>query len=539
VIEAAMMFTLGFAIAGLCSFMFTPLIWQRAVRLTTRRIKASLPYSITDVEAKHDRLRAEFATTTRDLEKTCERLRQRTAELQMTAGRQMGIIDQLKLEVLEKQATIAQLQAQAEAKTGTISGLEDRIVNDAQLLENEKSALAALQRTIADREGQITGLKGDCNTQRIEIAALKTQNDNLRQQMQEVEDARTAVDRALNAESDAHRGTISKNEELGHELSATQKRLEVLETAIEGLRHEKADKDATIKQLREAVSQHSAGELRNEKRAGALEHQLREAAENQARLESRITELDRKAEPEAVNGKAAGRSTSKSDDALRNLRAELREKEFALRAAETEISSIEAELTGTQKAKGGKSSLRLTENVKKLQELKAERDRAMKENNDLRKALNAAPAFEDTSAMPDMKNLKPANDTVAKRAGNSGSKTTDLEKLRRQVEELTEELKAAKAEISSLKEGNQEDDKTRETYANKIDTVAAKLVTASAETSGQVHQIDKIIEDFVKENGSADDNASGKGAAKERVSLLSRVKAERESGGREGKRARR
>ena len=536
-IEAAMMFTLGFAIAGLCSFMFTPLIWQRAVRLTTRRIKASLPYSITDVEAKHDRLRAEFATTTRDLEKTCERLRQRTAELQMAAGRQMGIIDQLKMEVLEKQAVIAQLEAQSEAKSGAISGLEDRIFNDSQLLQNEKAALTALQNTLAEREGQISGLKGDCDTQRIEIVALKTQNDNLRQQMQEAEEARAAIDRALNIESNAHRGTIAKNEEIGQELSATQKRLEVLETAIEGLRHEKAEKDTTIRQLREAVSQHSAGELRNEKHASALESQLKEAADNQARLESRITELDRKALTQAGNGKTGKTGAAKSDEAMRNLRSELREKEFALKAAESEISSIEATLAGNPNAKNGRSNLRLTENVKMLQELKAERDRAVRENEDLRKALEAARTFQDTSAMPDMKVLRPANDTdspaVAEKAKTRATTPSELEKLRREVEELTEELKAARAEIASFKENSENDEKGRETYANKIDNVAAKLVTASAETSGQVHQIDKIIEDFVKENGSGDDE-TGKIGRNEKVSLLSRVKAERG-----GKRARR
>ena len=139
--------------------------------------------------------------------------------------------------------------------------------------------------------------------------------------------------------------------------------------------------------------------------------------------------------------------------------------------------------------------------------------------------------------MPDMKVLRPANDTdspaVAEKAKTRATTPSEMEKLRREVEELTEELKAARAEIASFKENSENDEKGRETYANKIDNVAAKLVTASVETSGQVHQIDKIIEDFVKENGSGDDE-TGKIGRNEKVSLLSRVKAERG-----GKRARR
>jgi hypothetical protein len=49
-----------------------PLVHNRAVRLTTKRIEASTPLSLAEIRADKNHLRAEFAISTRRLEMTIE-----------------------------------------------------------------------------------------------------------------------------------------------------------------------------------------------------------------------------------------------------------------------------------------------------------------------------------------------------------------------------------------------------------------------------------------------------------------------------------
>ena len=63
-IQSILFFTLGFLCAGFLALMVAPAIWRRAVALTRKRIEASVPLSLTDIQADKDRMRAEFAMST-------------------------------------------------------------------------------------------------------------------------------------------------------------------------------------------------------------------------------------------------------------------------------------------------------------------------------------------------------------------------------------------------------------------------------------------------------------------------------------------
>ena len=64
-VEATMHVTLGFLTASLLALVIIPLIHDRAVRLTLRRINAAMPLSIEEIQTEKDQLRAEFAMSTR------------------------------------------------------------------------------------------------------------------------------------------------------------------------------------------------------------------------------------------------------------------------------------------------------------------------------------------------------------------------------------------------------------------------------------------------------------------------------------------
>ena len=71
-ITTILLILLGFFIAGFLALALAPLVWRRAVRLTTKRIEASMPLSTNELEAEKDRLRASHAMAARRLEMNIE-----------------------------------------------------------------------------------------------------------------------------------------------------------------------------------------------------------------------------------------------------------------------------------------------------------------------------------------------------------------------------------------------------------------------------------------------------------------------------------
>lgn len=79
-VENIMYFALGLLVAGLIGLIIMPAVWQRAVRLTKKRIEAATPITMAEFRADKDQLRAEFALSTRRLEMNVEALRRRLAD---------------------------------------------------------------------------------------------------------------------------------------------------------------------------------------------------------------------------------------------------------------------------------------------------------------------------------------------------------------------------------------------------------------------------------------------------------------------------
>jgi len=86
-IEPIMYVGLGFLAASLLALVIIPLVHDRAVRLTLRRINAAIPLSIEEIQAEQDQLRAEFAMSTRRLETNVEELRAQTASQRAELGK--------------------------------------------------------------------------------------------------------------------------------------------------------------------------------------------------------------------------------------------------------------------------------------------------------------------------------------------------------------------------------------------------------------------------------------------------------------------
>ena len=122
-IQTAMLVALGFLAASLLGLLLASAFWSRAVRLTTIRIKQSMPVSEAEIKADRDRLRAEYAIKVHKLETQ---------------------LDQAKLERARHLIDINRRDA-------SISALESNVGQYKADLEENQNARRVLEQTVTDR----------------------------------------------------------------------------------------------------------------------------------------------------------------------------------------------------------------------------------------------------------------------------------------------------------------------------------------------------------------------------------------------------
>jgi hypothetical protein len=163
-IEPIMYFAIGFLLAALSVLVVTPLVHGRAVRLTMRRLEATMPLSMAEVQADKDLQRAEFAMSTRRLETTVEQLRTRGAGQLAELGRKGDAINRLKIE-------LGTLRDQLRATEDEFA-VKIRAALDAQRSLSEKA--------FADLKSELDERSSIDNVQKVEIIALKGQVEALK-----------------------------------------------------------------------------------------------------------------------------------------------------------------------------------------------------------------------------------------------------------------------------------------------------------------------------------------------------------------------
>ncbi len=174
-VELIMYFGIGFLVAAFLALLFVPLVHNRAVRLTMRRLEAATPLTIAEIRADKDQLRAEFAMSTRRLEMSVEQMKARTTTQLAELGKKTDAINQLKKELGEKTAAIFALESRDKTLLERLRATEEEF-------ELKSSALREAERVLADKEAELTKLLAELGDQsistdgqRVELAALRTQ----------------------------------------------------------------------------------------------------------------------------------------------------------------------------------------------------------------------------------------------------------------------------------------------------------------------------------------------------------------------------
>jgi chromosome segregation ATPase len=231
-IEPIMFFGIGFLVASLLGLVLLPLVHNRAVRLTMKRLEAATPLSMAEIQADKDQLRAEFAMSTRRLELSVEQMKVKTTSQLAELGKKTDAINRLKVELGEKTAAIFALEAR-----------EKTLKEQLQATEGEHalkiSALREAERTLSDKEADLARLSNDldersvtADSQRIELVALKTQVEALKNSVTTHErEAQEVSDRLDRERKDAAAATTELDEERGR-VEKLGERVEQLERAL-------------------------------------------------------------------------------------------------------------------------------------------------------------------------------------------------------------------------------------------------------------------------------------------------------------------
>ena len=224
-IEPIMFFGIGFLVASLFGLVLIPLVHNRAVRLTMRRLEAATPLSMAEIQADKDQLRAEFAMSTRRLELSVEQMKAKTTSQLAELGKKTDAINRLKVELGEKTAAIFALEAREKALKDQLQATEGRALG--------QDRRAARGRAHARRQGRRSSPSSPptstkavtADSQRVELVALRAQVEALKDGVNTHErEAQEIGDRLDRERKDATAATNELDEERGQGREARRSR---------------------------------------------------------------------------------------------------------------------------------------------------------------------------------------------------------------------------------------------------------------------------------------------------------------------------
>lgn len=238
-IETVMFIALGFVAASLIALLLAPAFWRRAVRLTTRKIEATMPISVSDINADKDLLRAEYAVEIRRLELALEQARQRAARHLMERNRHMVDMGKLESEIASLKDALAE-----RTKAGSVmeQTVRKRLPELEEQLDQAHQLITAREQELAERARAYEN-----QTESLELAQAM-----IRRQEQEIDRLRESLEAGTGAgharwgksisEDEAGEALAKQNGELRAELSRLRERLahveEVDRADVEELRSE-------------------------------------------------------------------------------------------------------------------------------------------------------------------------------------------------------------------------------------------------------------------------------------------------------------
>ena len=334
-IEPIMYLAIGFLVSMLFGLMIVPLVHNRAVRLTTRRMEAATPLSMAEIQADKDQLRAEFAMSARRLEMNVDQLKNKTTSQLAELGKKSDAINRMKIELGEKNATIFSLEAREKAVKEQLRTTEEEFAAKTEALRTAETVLKDKQSELARLSTELSDRSMTAESREVELVAVRTQIVDLKSRVgdaeqefattharleqqrgesdmatRELAEARSRVENLSQRVTDLDRQLIIQVKEaemLGNRVNDLETRLStqgklLAERDYENnlLRQSSATAERTAQELRDEITAMNGGKapaiekLRAEK--AAVEEQLRIARDERAKLQRDINAIQAQAE---------------------------------------------------------------------------------------------------------------------------------------------------------------------------------------------------------------------------------------------------
>ena len=334
-VEPIMYLAIGFLVSMLFGLMIVPLVHNRAVRLTTKRLEAATPLSMAEIQADKDQLRAEFAMSARRLEMSVDQLKNKTTSQLAELGKKTDAINRMKIELGEKNATIFSLEAREKAIKEQLRATEEEFAAKTEALRDAEKALKDKRSELAKLNTELSDRSMMAESRQVELMAVRVQIDELKNRVgdaekefattqarltqergesekatRELSEARSRVENLSQRVTHLDRQLIVQVKEaemLGNRVNdlearlATQGKL-LAERDYENnqLRQANAVAERTLNELRVELAANNTGrspaleKLRSEKTAA--EEQLRIARDERAKLQRDINAIQQQAE---------------------------------------------------------------------------------------------------------------------------------------------------------------------------------------------------------------------------------------------------
>ena len=205
-VEPIMYLAIGFLVSMLFGLMIVPLVHNRAVRLTTRRMEAATPLSMAEIQADKDQLRAEFAMSARRLEMSVDQLKNKTTSQLAELGKKSDAINRMKIELGEKNAAIFALEAREKAVKEQLRATEEEFAAKTEALRGAEKALTDKQSELAKINHELSDRSMMAESRQVELVAVRAQIDELKNRVGDAEKDFAATQARLAQERGEFRG---------------------------------------------------------------------------------------------------------------------------------------------------------------------------------------------------------------------------------------------------------------------------------------------------------------------------------------------
>jgi chromosome segregation ATPase len=320
VIQSTLFFILGFLSATFLALMVAPAVWRRAVALTRKRIEASTPLTLNEMQAEADRARAEGAMAIRRLEISMKALKERAADQLIELNRSREELRRLTGETTGKseqltglEARVPELLAKLSERDEQIAALSARLREADELIEKRAAELNKLGQTYEEvtflsssRQIEIAGRESEIDKMSIDLSRLRSQRKDMELRLAEF----TADNAALKETVMTERKRVAELEKKIERLLSEGYR----EQEPSGLRSDGAEIDANDSGLKSARVVSDGQPLAG--RNGEADANFARLTAERDRLESRLTTLTRENKKLRQKTAADGSGMEAAGDAL-------------------------------------------------------------------------------------------------------------------------------------------------------------------------------------------------------------------------------